>query len=49
MKKIPQQNNTPLEHIHLPKPHQMVKKVQVRRHQGNMKKKKERGNKLVQR
>lgn len=38
--KIPQQDNTPLEHMDLPKPCQMRKQVQVRRHQGNMKKEK---------
>lgn len=37
-KKIPQWNKTAFEQIHLPKAHQMVKQVQVRRHQGNMKK-----------
>lgn len=47
-KNIPKFNNSPLEHIHLPKP-QTVRQVQVRRHQGNMKKKKKRRNKLVQR
>lgn len=45
--KIPQQDNTPLEHMDLPKPCQMRKQVQVRRHQGNMKKEKKPGSKLV--
>lgn len=40
IKKSHNKNNPiPLDRIHLPKP-QMVKQVQVRRHQGNMKKKK---------